>query len=280
MINLKITKEVRVVSNNNQDIRKQIEELGPWFHNIHLPGGQQTAPDHFLGDFPAFKWEQIKDEIPEDLSGKTVLDIGCNAGFYSLKLAQRGARVTAIDLDTNYLEQAKWVIDQFGLEDNISLKQQQVYDLAHDDKQYDIIWFMGVFYHLRYPLLALDIVSRKIREMLVFQTLMIPGDDNYKIEDDYTLQDRDQMMQPGWPKMAFIENEFNGDPTNWWFANQNGVEAMLRTSGFQIYSRPGNEIFLCKPDPENRGVSRTWNESEYLSAVNKDWKETYHKKIR
>lgn len=265
---------------DNQDIRKQIEELGPWFHNIHLPGGQQTAPDHFLGDFPAFKWEQIKSDIPEDLSGKTVLDIGCNAGFYSLKLAQRGAQITAIDLDTNYLEQAKWVVDRFGLGDKISLKQQQVYDLAHDDIQYDIIWFMGVFYHLRYPLLALDIISRKTRELLVFQTLTIPDDGDYRSEKNYTLQDREQITQPGWPKMAFIENEFNNDPTNWWFANQNGVEAMLRSCGFQIFSRSGKEICLCKPDPENPGVSRTWNESEYLSAVNKDWKETYQKKIR
>lgn len=268
------------MSNNNQDIRNQIQRLAPWFHNIHLPGGQQTAPDHFLGDFPAFKWEQIKDNIPEDLSGKTVLDIGCNAGFYSVKLAQRGAQVTAIDLDTNYLEQAKWVVDQYRLWDNITLKQKQVYDLAQVDQNYDIIWFMGVFYHLRYPLLALDIISRKTREMLVFQTLTIPGGEEDQPEDDYTLQDREEMMKSGWPKMAFIEKQFNNDPTNWWFANRSCVEAMLRTCGFQIQSRPGNEIFICKPDSDNPGVSKTWNESEYLSAVNKDWKDTHQKKIQ
>lgn len=265
---------------NNHSTETQIQRLGPWFHNIHLPGGQQTAPEHFLGDFPSFKWEKIKNEIPGDLSGKTVLDIGCNAGFYTLKLAQRGAQVTAIDLDNNYLKQAKWVIDQFRLWDKVTLKQQQVYDLAQEDQPYDFIWFMGVFYHLRYPLLALDIISRKTREMLVFQTLTIPGGEEYKAKEDYSIHERRQMMQDDWPKMAFIEKKFNNDPTNWWFANQSGVEAMLRTCGFEICKRPGKEIFLCKPNPENPGISKSWNESEYLSAVNKDWKKTYQKKIR
>lgn len=265
---------------DNQNIRKKIQQLGPWFHNIHLPGGQQTAPDHFLGDFPSFKWEQIKEEIPDDLSDKTVLDIGCNAGFYSLKLAQRGAQVTAIDLDTNYLEQAEWVISQFGIGDRITLKQQQVYDLATIDEQYDIIWFMGLFYHLRYPLLALDIIRRRTEELLVFQTMTMPDDEEYKAEEDYTLNDRKQMTQPGWPKMAFIEGSFNNDPTNWWAVNKSGIESMLRSSGFEIYSQPEREVFICKPDTENPGVSQTWNESEYLSAINKEWRETFHKKIQ
>lgn len=264
----------------NSETKKQIDELGPWFHNIHLPGGHQTAPDHFLGDFPAFKWEKIKDYIPKDLSGKTVLDIGCNAGFYSLELAHRGAQVTAIDFDTNYLEQADWVISRFGLEEKITLKQQQVYDLAREDEQYDILWFMGVLYHLRYPLLALDIISRKTQEMLVFQTLTMPNGKGFEPSDDYTLDEREQMLDRDWPKMAFIEKQLNGDPTNWWIANRSCIEGMLRSCGFQITGQPEKEIFLCSPDPEAPGVSQTWNESEYLSAIGRNWQNTYQKKIR
>ena len=68
----------------------KITELAPWLQNIHLPDGSQTAPDHFLGDFPAFKWEKIKNAVPEDLNGTRVLDVACNAGFYSLELANGG----------------------------------------------------------------------------------------------------------------------------------------------------------------------------------------------
>ena len=109
----------------------EIKELAPWFHNIHLPDGSKTAPDHFLGDFPAFKWKNIKAAIPEDLSGWKVLDIGCNAGFYSIELAKRGADVLGIDLDEHYLKQARWTAKQFGLDDKVRFKQMQVLSLIH-----------------------------------------------------------------------------------------------------------------------------------------------------
>ena len=88
-----------MVEAGTNSLSQAIRELGPWFHNLHLPGGEQTAPDHAYGDFPAFKWREIAPHIPQDLRGLTVLDIGCNAGFYSFELARRGAQVTAIDID-------------------------------------------------------------------------------------------------------------------------------------------------------------------------------------
>ena len=113
-----------------------IAALGPWFHNLHLPDGTQTVPDHFLGDFPTFKWEQIRDHLPADLAGWTALDIGCNAGFYSFELARRGARVTGIDHDPHYLRQARWAAGRFGLDDRVSFRQMQVYDLAAGAEQW------------------------------------------------------------------------------------------------------------------------------------------------
>ena len=38
---------------------REVDDLGPWFHNLHLPDGTETAPDHPLGDFPAFKWAEL-----------------------------------------------------------------------------------------------------------------------------------------------------------------------------------------------------------------------------
>lgn len=75
----------------NLNIKEQIEKLLPWFRNIHFPNGQQTVFPSFLGDFPSFKWKKIKKAIPDQLDGWNVLDIGCNAGFYSIELAKRGA---------------------------------------------------------------------------------------------------------------------------------------------------------------------------------------------
>src|SRR5690348_2947931 len=94
-------------SQTTAEIERRITELGPWFHNLCLQG-VQTAPNHFLGDYPTAKWQNFQDAIPEDLSGMTVLDIGCNGGFYSIEMKRRGARrVLGIDHDEQYLNQAR-----------------------------------------------------------------------------------------------------------------------------------------------------------------------------
>jgi tRNA (mo5U34)-methyltransferase len=96
-------------------LRARIEALAPWFHNLQLDG-IATAPDHFLGDYPRFKWQCFADALPQDLTGQSVLDIGCNGGFYSLEMKRRGAdRVVSIDSDGRYLRQAALAAEVTGL---------------------------------------------------------------------------------------------------------------------------------------------------------------------
>lgn len=257
-------------------IQKEIDELAPWFHNLHLPDEKQTAPDHFLGDFPSFKWKKISQAIPEDLNGWKVLDIGCNAGFYSIELAKRGAEVTAIDLDEHYLRQAKWAAEKFAVSDKINFRQMQVYDLAQIEEEYDLIWYMGVFYHLRYPLLALDILAKRTNGLMMFQSLSLPGKD-LEIPENIDLDDRDFLKSPDFPSMAFIEHKMAGDPTNWWVPNTAAVKAMLRSCGFEITAVPDDETYLAR---KTSSPQETWNKSEYLSATGKDWQEAVFEKTR
>jgi tRNA (mo5U34)-methyltransferase len=241
---------------DRQGTAEQVEALKPWFHNLHLPDGTQTVPDHWLGDFPTFKWRQISHHLPQDLRGWRCLDIGCNAGFYSFELAKRGAEVLGIDVDEHYLKQARWAARQYGLEDRIRFCRMQVYDLARLGETFDLVWFMGVLYHLRYPMLGLTLVCRKVGRLMVFQTLTMPGSEVFEATDNRLWEERELMGEPGWPKMAFLEHGFAGDPTNWWAPNHAAVEAMLRSCGMEVTHRPGHEIYLCRPtgtieeDPE------------------------------
>lgn len=238
-----------------EDLRARVEELGPWFHNLHLPGGIQTAPDHWLqADFPAFKWAEIAPHVPASLEGWTVLDIGCNAGYYSFELARRGARVTAIDVDPHYLRQARWAAGELGLADRVEFRQMQVYELARSDGQFDLVWFMGVLYHLRHPLLALDIIRRRTRRMMVMQTLTMPGDEVAEIPGDFPLDERERLRDAGWPVMAFLEHRVAADPTNWWAPNHACVEAMLRSAGFDVRQRIAHETYLCEPGRGGGGM--------------------------
>jgi tRNA (mo5U34)-methyltransferase len=225
-----------------------------WFHNLHLPDGTQTAPDHPLGDFPRFKWREIAPHIPEDLSGARALDIGCNAGFYSFELAKRGADVLGVDIDERYLDQARWAASEMGLQDAVDFRRMGVYDLARLDEQpFDVVLFLGVLYHLRHPLLALDLVAEKTAGLAVIQTLTLPGDERLGTPADLGLKERRRMREPGWPTMAFIEHELAGDPTNWWAPDAACVEAMLRTTGLEPFEHPGHEIWVCR-----RGERSPW----------------------
>lgn len=252
------------LSNPKTPGEHKVQELGPWFHNLHLPDGTQTAPNHPLGDFPAFKWEKIAHHIPRNLRGWSILDIGCNAGYYTFELARRGATVTGIDIDNHYLRQAKWAARQMELKDRVSFRQMQVYELAANKQSYDMILFMGVFYHLRYPLLALDIVSQKFNKILIFQSLTMPGDEVYKTPNDLDINERDQMLELGWPKMAFIEKSLSGDDTNWWAPNHAAVEAMLRSAGLRVNVRPDHEIYMCTH--ARNGARASYNQKELINA--------------
>lgn len=254
-------------SSRSRAVEESIERLGPWFQNLHLPNGLQTAPDHSLGDFPLFKWRAIAPFLPDQLDDWLVLDIGCNAGFYCFELARRGARVIGIDHDPHYLAQARWALQQFELQDRVEFREMQIYELIRAPEKFDLVLFMGVFYHLRYPLLGLDTVVRKVGKLLLFQTLTMPGDEVHPATAELDINDRDPLLEPGWPKMAFFEHEFAGDRTNWWAPNHACVEAMLRSSGLRVLCRPAHEVYLCEPDRDNPSAATAWDSDEFEAAT-------------
>lgn len=228
------------------EIRSKVEALGPWFHNIEL-GGVPTAPGHFLGDYPAVKWRRFADAIPADLTGKTVLDIGCNAGFYSIAMKRRGAdRVIGIDFDDAYLAQARFAaeVEEVAVE----FRKMSVYDVGALGERFDIVLFMGVLYHLRHPLLALDLIREHVAgDLLVFQSMQRGSREVAVVAENYAFWDDAPFEGEGFPRLHFIERRFADDPTNWWVPNAACAEAMLRSSGFEIIGHPEREVYLCRP---------------------------------
>jgi tRNA (mo5U34)-methyltransferase len=230
---------------SRQELMRRISEMGEWFHNINL-NGVWTAPNHFLGDFPNVKWKGIAPAIPDDLSGATVLDIGCNGGFHSIEFKKRGAgRVVGVDVDDRYLEQARFASQVLGLE--IEFMKRSVYDVDSIPGQFDYVLFMGVFYHLRYPLYALDKVIKKVKSSLIFQTMIRGSINSPELADDYHFWNTDIFKSADFPSMYFIEKKYAGDPTNWWIPNHGAMEAMLRSSGLKILAHPEQETWICAP---------------------------------
>ncbi len=243
------------------DLRERIDALAPWFHNMDLGSGRGaemwTAPDHFLGNYPGFKFDRFAHALPADLVGKTVLDIGCNAGFYAMEMARRGAaRVVGIDSDERYLDQGRLAAEALGFLGAIEFRKLDVYDVAALGERFDLVIFMGVFYHLRHPLLALDLIREHVAgDAMLFQTMQRGSEDVTPVPEDHpfhvpgTFDPSPIFDEQGYPKMHFVEREYSGDWTNWWAANRSGSEAMLRSAGFAIEARPEAEVYLCRVAP-------------------------------
>jgi tRNA (mo5U34)-methyltransferase len=241
-------------SSSSPALRERIEALRPWFHNLTLDG-LETAPEHPLGDYPRTKWARFAAALPADLAGRTVLDIGCNAGFYALEMKRRGAeRVVGIDPDPRYLEQAALAAEVAGL--TIELRELSVYDVAALGERFDIVLFMGVLYHLRHPLLALDLIREHVAgDLVLVQSLLRGSTEAASVARDYPFEETAVFEQAGAPRLQFVEHQFAGDPTNWWIPNRACLAAMLRSAGFAIEAQPEAEVFLCRVGTRPPAVS-------------------------
>ncbi|HEX3128916.1 MAG TPA: DUF1698 domain-containing protein [Thermoanaerobaculia bacterium] len=237
-------------------LRRRIAELGPWYHNLELAPGVWTNPA--MGDYPRLRWSLIEPHVPADLTGRTVLDLSCNGGFFSVQMKRRGAsRVVGVDRTTQSVRQSELVREVTGMD----------FEVVHDDvfsfcwnntERFDYVLFMGLFYHLRAPLFVLDRVALIVKERMFFQTVVRGDDPNagpLQVPADLDVNDLDLFRHPGFPRAVFIEGTSNGgDNSNWWFVNSPCVHAMLRSAGFTRYTQVSGDTFVCDPPPDLRRV--------------------------
>ncbi|MGE0653823.1 MAG: DUF1698 domain-containing protein [Alphaproteobacteria bacterium] len=215
-----------MTSQHDQDIAAQIASVPKWYHRMALAPGVETpgvyAPAGIL-DLMGF---------PDDFRGKSVLDLGCADGFFSFEAERRGAaRVLAVDylpLGANGFQTAHRILGSA-----VEYRQLSVYDLDPAViGTFDIVLFLGVFYHLRHPLLALDRIHAVCRERLFLETQVL--DQNVLHAGGFRPL---EAVAPGLSDDCLMQfypyEELAGDPTNWFVATTACIAEMLRTSGFQ-----------------------------------------------
>jgi tRNA (mo5U34)-methyltransferase len=161
----------------------KVVELGPWFHQIDLGQGLRTrdiAP--FPGpqplNHPLDRWLILQKAIPEDLRGMRILDIGCAEGFFALELARRGADVVAVDVSPKMIARLNWLIEHFGIR-NITTRIATIESMHGSKERYDAILMIALLYHLRHPLMGLDIASQLTDTLYVESVIHVTNDDSY-----------------------------------------------------------------------------------------------------
>jgi len=225
-------------------VAKSIERLGPWYHNVTFAPGIMSNPSN--PDYPASRWRVLDAVIPRDLTAKSVLDIGCNSGFFSLEMKKRKAqRVVGVDIMPHLLAQSRFASHWFDLP--MELYECGAYDVPSLGSTFDVVVFIGVLYHLKHPLYALEQIASICKETMYFQSVIRGPAGDVDPAEDYPVNETAVFDQPAWPKLYFIEKKFNGDESNWWFATRSCLKAMLRTAGFRTVEDTANpEIFVCR----------------------------------
>ena len=179
-----------------------------WFHRIELAPGVFTPG---VDDTPR-KAELIR--FPADLTGKSVLDIGAYDGYFSFEAERRGA-VYVMAYDHLPPDQSGFNVARDVLNSKVEHRVGSVYDLSPGlVGEFDVVLFLGVIYHLRSPLLALERIRKVCKGVMYLETQICTD-------------------LPGTAAQFYADNELNNDPTNWWAPTRPCLEAWLTSHGFE-----------------------------------------------
>jgi len=222
---------------STDELKKHVNSI-KWFHRIDLGNGIITPGRSKSHE----KLQTLK--MDKNLSGKTVLDIGAWDGFFSFEAERRGAsRILATDYyvwnnDKHWGSKKGFELARNALNSKVEDKDIDVFDLSPETVgSFDLVLFLGVLYHLRYPLLALEKVASVTKNQLILETQV-------------------DMLNIKRPVLAFYpNNELAHDSGSWWAPNISATEYMLKDVGFKkvkmvsktplIYRAGGAILNLC-----------------------------------
>jgi len=233
-----------------EEIQQSLDSLAPWFHCIDLGGGVRTKTQSAGSeavDHPAETWDKIRRGLPTDLSGKSVLDVGCNAGFYAIEAKRRNAaRVLGVDAQRHHVRQALFVRRVLDLD--IEYRRMSVYDLNRCSVgQFDITLALGLIYHCKHLVYALERLFEVTKELLILETAILPIEKAPESFVDFAAAG-DATLHP----LVFAENppERKEHVFNWFLPGLNALKALLTNVGFDevdvLDLKRDRAILLCR----------------------------------
>ena len=249
--------ELRQILDNTAATQRDELTMTGWWHSIDLgvkDGVSRITPG-------AHKIEELRDNFSRfllpDLAGKRVLDIGCWDGFYSFEAERLGAQVVSVDC----WRPEKFFVAREALKSNAEFHELSVYDVTKEKLgAFDVVFFLGVLYHVKHPLLALEQVCEVTRDLAVIETHQI-----------------DNLFETKHPVMEFYEmDELGGQYDNWWGPNVECLVQMTRTAGFvrvEVLRRQDTRVVIKafrRWDDKPQEAAPSLKIVDVLNAVNLD----------
>ena len=233
------------------EIRERVARVPQWHHILRFDHGVTTPGAYDPGDLLA----RLK--LP-DLRGKRVLDVGARDGFFAFECERRGAQVLAVDHSDPDLTGFRVAREIYGL--TAEYRQANVYDLdARELGQFDVVLFLGVLYHLRHPLLALDRLRELCGQLLVVESLVCDAAFHVGYEQARPLAE----LAPGAHELPLAQflpvGRFHADATNKWVPNLAGLRALVEDAAFAVRSaETWGDRALLQATPDEQSPALRW----------------------
>jgi SAM-dependent methyltransferase len=171
-------------------MQQKIERLGPFLHEIELPGGVWTRPPEVgreqglpprVRELVTLGFDAIE-RATGGFEGKRVLEVASNSGGFAVEAARRGASyVLATDVVDRYVEQIGFVRDALDLE-SVEARKLSVYEISEESVGFfDVVFCFGLLYHLENPVEAVRSLSSVSRHVLAVDSATIPQPEGEKI---------------------------------------------------------------------------------------------------
>jgi tRNA (mo5U34)-methyltransferase len=226
-----ISSKLPLENNENlSTLKKKISSVSNWYHRVEVAPGIFTPG---IND----SYDVLNNlDIPLDCSGLRILDLGARDGFFSIMLEKRNAK-EVIALDHVPPEKTGFPVLKEIFNSKVKYINENIYDLSPEKYgEFDIVLCLGLLYHLRNPLLALDNIRRVCKRVLYVESFCI---DNRFILPDKSSKNLSSISRQllDIPIMEFYPtDELSSDPTNWWGPNSLCLKKMLESSSFNVIS--------------------------------------------
>ncbi len=236
-----------------QDHSKELAEKG-WYHSFELPDGTVIEG---VNSLERQRQRFARFRLPANLCGKRVLDIGAWDGWFSFEAERRGAAVTSIDC----VEAEHFLEMRRKLSSHADYRILEIYELPDAGLgKFDIVFLLGVLYHLKHPLLGLETACGMATDTAIVESFVTDGDTWQEHRDDI-------------PTVEFYEGyELGGQFDNWVGPSVACLLAMCRTAGFArvelLHTEPYNAIVACYRKWESPPAEPACDPPELCSAVN------------
>ena len=217
-----------------EEAEAYVKSYSFWYHRMYLGNGVYTMPPTMAD----LVWSLIKPTFPADLNGASMLDIGSNAGYFSILAKLRGAgRILGIESFKMFFDQGEYFRNIWQMD--IEYRFMDAHDIGKIDEEFDLVMFAGILYHLKNPLLVLEEIGRRCRDAVIVESEVIPEDPRNLLMARLGPLGNIKLTPTTKGFMKFYErDELNGDLSNWWAPDTECLLGMLRVAGFKYFSRP------------------------------------------